>query len=283
MSAFSDQDFDSKGYARFRPSYDDSLYEFIVHYHEGGDELAVDIGCGSGQASYPLTRYFKRVIGTDLSGTMVATATSRAEEEPSLRGRISFQQSPAEELTFLENNSVDLITVAQCVHWFQLDKFFDEVYRVLKPNGTIAIWGYADPVFNDPVADRLSMEFTYEDPTKLGPYWEQPGRNILRGLLDEVKVPAQKFKDVETFKRTPGDAQNDSTSSPLSIKREMPLTFYGNYVKTWSSYHNWKRSHKDQADIADLYLKELQSKMKWTPATTVKLEWLTVLKLARKI
>jgi ubiquinone/menaquinone biosynthesis C-methylase UbiE len=276
MSAFSASNFNSKGYAQFRPTYDSTLFEFLDKYHTGDYRLAVDIGCGSGQASYPLTTYFAKVIGTDLSHTMINTASAAISDE--LNGRIEFKQSPAEELQFIEDGSVDLITVAQCVHWFNLPKFFEEVYRVLKPKGTLAICGYADPVFNNEAADKMAMDFTYDDPTKLGPYWEQPGRNICRNLLRDVIPPSGYFIDQETYERT-----HSKQESPLIIQKEMPFESYGQYVKTWSSYHRWKDAHKCEPDIADMYLEELQAKMNWTPRTTVKMEWLTVLKLARKL
>lgn len=277
MSVFSDQSFDSKSYALFRPSYGSELFDFIEGYHKGEHKLAVDIGCGAGQATYPLAKYFDKVIGTDLSHTMIKTASDGVKGE--FVGRVCFTQSPAEELSFLEDNSVDLITVAQCVHWFDLPKFFQEMSRVLKPKGTLAIWGYVDPVFNDPVADKMIMDFTYDDPTQLGPYWEQPGRNILRNLLKDVSAPTDLFTGLQTIEHIPELQQ----PSPLTIKREMPLELYGQYVKTSSSYHAWKTAHKGEKDIADIFLQRLQQTKHWTPRTTVKVEWLTVLKLARKL
>lgn len=55
-----------------------------------------------------------------------------------------FRVSPAEQLPF-ENETVDLITTAQAVHWFDLSKFYPEVKRVLKTNGVLAIYGYNLP------------------------------------------------------------------------------------------------------------------------------------------
>lgn len=278
MSAFSDSNFRSDDYNSFRPTYNNDLYDAIVKYHVGETNLAVDIGCGSGQASYPLTNYFKKVIGTDLSNSMIISAKKCITDE--YKGKIEFYQSPAESLAFIEDNSVDLVTAAQCIHWFNHPKFFKEIERILRPNGTLAFWGYADPVFNIPTADELAEDFTYENPEKLGPYWEQPGRQILRNLLKDVAIPETGFTDIKVYEHRPNTTNEVPT--PLKIERKITLDFYGKYVKTWSSYHNWKKVHLNEPDISDIYIKELEAKLNWNPKTRVTLNWLTVLKLSRK-
>jgi ubiquinone/menaquinone biosynthesis C-methylase UbiE len=40
----------------------------------------------------------------------------------------------------IENSSVDLATVAQALHWFQLPRFYAEVARVARPQGVVAVW-----------------------------------------------------------------------------------------------------------------------------------------------
>ena len=63
--------------------------------------------------------------------------------------------SPGEDMSFCADNSVDLITSAQAMHWFDLDKFYAEATRVLKPNGVLATYGYAIPVLDNPQASLL--------------------------------------------------------------------------------------------------------------------------------
>ncbi|KAH3673588.1 hypothetical protein WICMUC_003585 [Wickerhamomyces mucosus] len=280
MSAFSDSNFKSSNYSSFRPSYDESLFKYIAtEYHKGEYDLALDLGSGTGQATYPLTKYFKKVIGTDLSSTMIATANSKITEE--FKDKIEFKVSPAEESPFLPDQSVDLITAAQCAHWFNHPKFFQEVDRILKPNGTLAIWGYIDPVFNIEEIDNFALEFMYGD-KYLGPYWENPGRLILRKKFKDVIPPSNIFEDEVVFEHDPR-LQNKAGSSPLIIKKTLPFETYFNYTKTWSSYHSWKKQNPDKEEIADWYYKKLQSKTGWTPQTIVNYEFITILKLVRKI
>lgn len=47
--------------------------------------------------------------------------------------------------------SVDLITAAQAVHWFDLPRFYMEARRVARPRGVIAILGYGVTVVDGPL------------------------------------------------------------------------------------------------------------------------------------
>ena len=71
------------------------------------------------------------------------------------RHQVSFRVSPAENLSFCDDNSVDLITVATALHWFDLDKFFAEVKRVLKRNGVLAAYCYRLPALDNEEASTL--------------------------------------------------------------------------------------------------------------------------------
>ena len=54
----------------------------------------------------------------------------------------TFRVGPSETLD-LEDNSVDLVTCCQAIHWFDIPKFYKETDRVLRPqNGIVAIYGY---------------------------------------------------------------------------------------------------------------------------------------------
>ena len=134
----------AKYYAQFRPYYPDSVVRTIVEYYasnntdmivDSGHGTAVDVGCGSGQSTYPLRQHFKKVIGIDVSEKQIEHAKKKYSD-------IEFRVGPGENLQFLENCSVNLITTAQAMHWMNHDAFYREVDRVLKPGGTLAVYGY---------------------------------------------------------------------------------------------------------------------------------------------
>jgi ubiquinone/menaquinone biosynthesis C-methylase UbiE len=52
---------------------------------------------------------------------------------------VTYQQGDAHSIP-LQDSSVDLVTAASALHWFELPQFFREVGRVLKPHGCLAAW-----------------------------------------------------------------------------------------------------------------------------------------------
>ena len=106
---------------------------------------------GNGQAATHLAEYFGRVVATDESAEMIAQA-------PRDLG-IVYRVAEAED-SGLDDRSVDLVTVASAIHWFDLERFYTEVRRIVKPGGTVAIWTYYTPVFGSPHFPR-SPEITF--------------------------------------------------------------------------------------------------------------------------
>ena len=99
-----------------------------------------------------LAAYFERVIATDAS----AAQLEHAPPHP----RIEYRQAPAEE-SGIEGGTVDLVTVATAVHWFDFDRFYAEVERVLVPGGALVVWGYNLARVNpevDLLIDRLARQ-----------------------------------------------------------------------------------------------------------------------------
>lgn len=156
-------------YALRRPAYPDELFAFLADAATGHD-LVWDCAAGSGQASIPLARYFRRVIATDISSSMLAQAPAH----PS----VDYRQGSAYE-SGLQPGSVDLVTVAQALHWFERDRFYAEAHRVLKPGGILAVWTYGacgclmsspggNQVLEDPAVNAVVTRFYHE---VVGPYW----------------------------------------------------------------------------------------------------------------
>ena len=91
------------------------------------------------------------MIGVDVSANQIAQAIAKPN--------IEYRCNTAEELTFLQSNTVDLVTVATALHWFDRPVFFREVQRVLKVNtGVFAVWTYGLGHLDHPAADAAYQE-----------------------------------------------------------------------------------------------------------------------------
>ncbi|MBF0426494.1 MAG: class I SAM-dependent methyltransferase, partial [Magnetococcales bacterium] len=162
-------------YVDSRPTYPMELFTWLAEQcHE--HTLAWDCGAGSGQASIELARHFERVIATDASAAQIA----QAKPHP----RIIYRVASAEE-SGLPTGSVDLITVAQALHWFDFERFFREVQRLLKPAGIFAAWSYGTlTISGTEVNDRVQHFYHHV----VGPYWP-PERHHVEAGYQTIPFP----------------------------------------------------------------------------------------------
>jgi SAM-dependent methyltransferase len=103
---------------------------------------------------------FDRVIATDASEKQIANA------EP--HERVKYCVAPAE-TSRIESGTVDLIMVAQALHWFDLERFYAEARRVLKSGGVLAASAY-NLLHINPAIDEVVNRYYYE---VVGPFWPQ--------------------------------------------------------------------------------------------------------------
>jgi len=194
-------------YARYRPAYPDKLFDYLASLTPSQD-LAWDCATGSGQAAHALATYFDQVIATDASARQIENALPHPT--------IDYRVEPAE-ATSIESDSLDLITVAQALHWFNFDSYFTECQRVLKKNGIIAIIAYS--FLNiEPEIDAVLSDFYHQT---IGPYWPEE-RKYIDEAYASIPFPFQ-------------------TISPAHFKmsREWSLDELGGYLRTWSATQHY--------------------------------------------
>lgn len=274
MSQFSETDFKTDNYSSARPNYPLTFYQYLSQYHIGGNNLLVDVGCGPGTATFQLVENlsnFDKIIGTDISEPMIKQAREKLSTINKLsKPIVEFQVSSSEAFNFLQNGQkCDMVTAAECAHWFNFNNFQNVVANNLNPRGTFAIWGYIDSVLVDyPGTDELMLDLQYGD-NKLGPYWEQPGRNILRDLLQDKHLDSTLFEKIEekhilareTAPENNCSKNSDTAKFPLRISKQMTLNAYVAYLRTCSAYHAWKKDIKNahSPDPCDELVSQLQS------------------------
>ncbi|MGY3265947.1 methyltransferase domain-containing protein [Lysobacter sp. HA35] len=133
----------AQAYAAARPEYPAALFDAIAA-HVPSHAHVWEPGCGSGQATRDLAARFAHVHATDPSAQQLAQHWAN---DPAV-DNVTLTVEPGEH-TWMFDNSVDLVAVAQAMHWFDVPAFFAECNRVLRPGGVLAAWGYDD--FDVPV------------------------------------------------------------------------------------------------------------------------------------
>jgi len=173
-------------YARYRPTYPKDLYEYILSFVKEKN-IAWDCATGNGQAAVVLADHFKKVIATDISAAQIDKAIKKDNIEYSVCSA---------ESTLFEENTFDLVTVAQAYHWLKWKEFKKEVVRVCKPEAIIAIWTYNRNKIGDKKIDDAIFSF-YENVTK--PFWDYE-RKYVEELYKTVEFDYELLpvKDFET-------------------------------------------------------------------------------------
>ncbi len=89
---------------------------------------------------------------------------------------VTFRVAPAQ-ASGLPNASVDLVLVAQALHWFPLKEFYREVNRVVRPGGVLATLCYGLMTISEEV-DPIVSRLYHQD---LAEYWPEERRHVDQG------------------------------------------------------------------------------------------------------
>lgn len=214
----------SEKYARYRPGYPEELFRFIQKLLEER-HLAWDCGTGNGQVAAVLSEFMQHVEGTDISRQQLENAIKKPN--------VTYSLQPAERTDF-ENDHFDLVTVAQAIHWFNIPKFHNEVKRVLKPGGIMAVMGYG--LFRSNMATNRIIDHFYRE--IIGPYWDEERKYLdekyrtIPFPFEEIPVPDFQLNDTWSFDRLIG------------------------YLRTWSAVKHY--IEEQGRDPVALIEKELQ-------------------------
>jgi ubiquinone/menaquinone biosynthesis C-methylase UbiE len=193
----------AKLYARYRPEYPREVFEYISSLSKKKD-VALDCATGNGQAANGLAGLFTKVVAVDASAQQLSEATHHP--------RITYLVSPAEHLP-VRSGAVNLVTVAQAVHWFSFDEFYREVCRVAAKDGIIAVWCYG---FLRTTSELDELLVQYRD-NIVGNFWS-PERKYVDENYATIPFP---FEELKTPK--------------FSMRKQWNLEQLIGYLNSWSS------------------------------------------------
>lgn len=226
----------SEQYAKHRPQYPAELFSYLSELAADHDR-AWDCATGNGQAAVGSAEYFVQVDATDLSAEQIQHGITHP--------KVKYSACPAESTPFADH-SFDLITVATAVHWFDQEKFFHEVNRVLRPNGILAIWGYN--FFEvEPEIDEMILKFLLEP---IQHFWAEGNRQVMGGYRD-LTLPFDEIRNSPTF--------------VMQIEWTQPQLLA--YMRTWSAVKRYT------AELGGDPVSELESQLKtiWLEPNQTKL------------
>jgi SAM-dependent methyltransferase len=208
--------------------------------------LCWDAGTGSGQAAGALAQHFAEVVATDASAEQISHATPYPG--------VTYRVAPAER-SGLEDATVDLVTAGQAVHWFDQEKFFDEVKRVAVPGGAIAVWAY-DLLSVEGKAGTVLRRFY----ARVERYWP-PERTLVSRRYVDLRFP---FEEIPV--------------SPVDMTAHWDLERTLGYLSTWSTVKAFqKANHEDPVATLALELAAV-----WGDPTAEKtISWPLVLRAGR--
>jgi len=201
----------AREYANFRPGYPPELFAWLARVSPALNAVW-DCGCGSGQASTALAQYFDAVYATDVAPEQVAVARPHP--------RVRYAVAPAEH-SGLGDSSVDLVTVAQALHWFDVDAFYAEARRVARRGALIVVWNYPRPRFVAARLDRCFLDF-YSG--VVGPYWP-PERRHIEANYSTLPFP---FEPVE--------------APAFALELNWTLEQVIGYVSSWSATARYRKA-----------------------------------------
>jgi ubiquinone/menaquinone biosynthesis C-methylase UbiE len=217
----------SDQYAKYRPSYPRQLFDYIVSFVSKTDAVW-DCATGNGQAAVILSDDFRKVLATDISAGQLANAVRKEN--------IQYSICPAEQ-TLFEDDTFDLITVAQAYHWINWKAFHEEAVRVGKNGAVVAVWCYSLMSTNDEELDQL-IQYFYHD--IVGPYWD----------------PARKFVDEKYA--TVAFSFDPLPSKDFTMRLRWRREHFTGYLESWSAVQSYiKKNNRSPLDLIRTKLESL--------------------------
>ena len=123
--------FDEQVLSKYENAYKKTIKRSIPFLN--AEDTMLEIGCGTGNATIPLSQYVKKITAIDISEEMMLQAAEKAKEKG--KENITFQQKDLMELC-AEPESYDVVAAYNVLLYMKnQDKVLEKIYEILKPGG----------------------------------------------------------------------------------------------------------------------------------------------------
>ncbi|KAK6347417.1 hypothetical protein TWF718_005258 [Orbilia javanica] len=257
-------------YAKYRYDYHPNLYQQIIDYHisnNGSLTTLLDIGCGPGTAVRTFAKHFKHATGIDASEGMITTARSLGGKTSTSEPILFEVSTDFGENLNIPDGSVDVIIVATAAHWFDMNLFWAQAAKLLKPGGTVAIWTGACGMRATPPTPQHGevTAVMREMMREIKPY-EGVGNKVNSGLYTRLQMPWMLAApvaafDKRQFKRVEwGTESRDALPSNEFLAEQQPqnLDAMETMLGTWSVVVRWREANEEKVGTEEDVIRKMR-------------------------
>jgi SAM-dependent methyltransferase len=137
-------------YHRYRHGYPAAAVDALVGaFGLTGQDVVVDLGCGTGQLALPMAARVRAVIGVDPEPDMLQRARQAAGERavPNVTWMIGMDTDIPALRALLGGNSVAAVTIGQALHWMNREDLFPAIIPLVRPGGGVAVVTNGTPLW----------------------------------------------------------------------------------------------------------------------------------------
>lgn len=200
-------------YAKYRPSYPESMWSSWLDYHQGPLDSIMDVGTGGGVGAAGLLavarargKQVKRVYLSDPNDDNLSAAKKNFTAERFPGVEFLFHRGPAEEMfPNLQLRSVDMLISCASIHWMDVETAMNTFADTLRSGGTFGAVVYPQPTVkgDDQVAEALGEVFEqrrrFQDKSDAANVMESIRARAYRNLsigLDYVPCSSERWTSV---------------------------------------------------------------------------------------
>lgn len=155
----------------------------------GSGDLAVDLGCGTGQLSLPLAARVRAVLGVDPEPDMLLLARQAARDlgVANVCWLLGADSDLATLGPLLGPRSVGVVTIAVAIHWMDRETVFRAVGPLLRPRGGVVVVTNGAPLWLQDTPWSRALRECLERWTGKAQTWacqtDEAGRRLNRDAL----------------------------------------------------------------------------------------------------
>lgn len=229
-------------YLAARPKYHNGdFYDRLLDYYRSHQKassslpkVAHDIGTGPGQVATFLAEHFDEVVASDLNEEHLEVAKHMLESVRT-KSKITLVVAGGEQVSKqFPGYSADFIAAAECMPLMNIPVATESWASLLKPNGTLAIWFYGRPAFEEsPDFDAFTCNDIYDDicSRAFRPFYDVKGQRLVNvkkatdtmvNWLDNVDLDPSVWTDVRRYKW--------NTKYPMEFSNAEDLGWQKNHI-----------------------------------------------------